>query len=224
MIREKGIPAGRVLTIPTGVDQSVFDPGKVRDHLREELGIPPGAPVFGTVSVFRRLKGLQFLLEASREILRVLPEARLLLAGKGPQEENLRQQAEALGIGKSVLLPGFREDIPRVLNTIDVFVFPSLQEALGTAILEALAMGKAVVASRVGGIPEVVEEGKTGFLVEPGNPAAIAGKVLLLLKNPELRGQMGDRGRRFVEAQYDNRLMVRRLEALYRELVAGGGG
>jgi glycosyltransferase involved in cell wall biosynthesis len=105
---------------------------------------------------------------------------------------------------------------------MDVFVFPSLQEALGTAILEALAMRKAVVASRVGGIPEIIQEGKTGFLVDPEKPAAIAEKVIPLLKNPDLRRRLGDQGRRFVESHYDNRLMVGRLEALYRELMGAG--
>ena len=218
MIREKNISPDRVVTIPTGVDLTVFDPRRVEGNLREELGIPPAAPVFGTVSVFRRLKGHQFLLEAAVEILRAVPDAKLILAGEGPKEGNIRKKIEETGIGPAVILPGFREDVPRVLNTLDVFVFPSLQEALGTAILEALAMGKAVVASRVGGIPEVVEEGKTGFLVEPEQPAAIAEKVILLLRNPELRSELGERGRRFVEEKYDNRLMVRRLEALYREL------
>jgi glycosyltransferase involved in cell wall biosynthesis len=218
MIREKGIPADRVITIPTGVDLTIFDPERVPGNLREELGIPACAPVFGTVSVFRRLKGHQFLLEATGEVLRAIPDARLLLAGEGPQEKNIRERIEELGIKNAVFFAGFRDDIPKVLNTIDVFVFPSLQEALGTAILEALAMRKAVVASRVGGIPEIVEEGKTGFLVDPEKPAAIAEKVILLLKNPDLRRDLGDRGRRFVEARYDNRLMVRRLEALYQEL------
>ena len=219
MIREKGIPPARVVTIPTGVDLAVFDPGRVSGDLREELGIPAHAPVFGTVSVFRRLKGHQYLLEAAGEILRAVPEAKLLLAGEGPQEKNIRNKIEELGIEEAVFLPGLREDIPRVLNTMDVFVFPSLQEALGTAILEALAMRKAVVASRVGGIPEIIEEGNTGFLVDPEKPAAIAERVIPLLKNPELRRKLGDQGRRFVEMHYDNRLMVGRLEALYRELM-----
>ena len=217
MIREKGIPAEKVMTIPTGIDLSVFNAEGDQGDLRQELGIPSQAPVFGTVSVFRRLKGHQVLLEATPEILRAVPGARLLLAGEGPQEKNIRRKIEELGIGKAVLMPGFREDVPRVLNTMDVFVFPSLQEALGTAILEALAMKRAVAASRVGGIPEIIEDGRTGFFIDPQNPTDIAGKVTLLLKNPELRRQMGDQGRRFVETHYDQRLMVRRLEDLYRE-------
>ncbi len=222
MIQEKGIPAKKVLTIPTGVDLTVFDPGRIRENLREELGIPADAPVFGTVSVFRRLKGHQSLLEAAREILGAVPQARLLLAGEGPQEKNIRKKIEELGIGEAVILPGPQNDIPRFLNTLDVFVFPSLQEALGTAVLEALAMKKAVVASRVGGIPEIIEEGRTGLLIDPQKPSAIAEKVIGLLQNPELRRQMGEQGRRMVETHYDNRLMVRRMEELYRELLGTG--
>jgi glycosyltransferase involved in cell wall biosynthesis len=218
MIQEKGIPAEKVMTIPTGIDLSMFDAKGVQGDLRQELGIPSQSPVFGTVSVFRRLKGHRVLLEATPEILRAIPEARLLLAGEGPQERNIRNKIEELGIGRSVLMPGFREDVPRVLNTMDVFVFPSLQEALGTAILEALAMARAVAASRVGGIPEIIEDGKTGFFINPENPADVAEKVIRLLKNPDLRRRVGDQGRRFVEAHYDHRLMVRRLEDLYREL------
>jgi glycosyltransferase involved in cell wall biosynthesis len=221
MIRQKGIPAEKVVTIPTGIDLSVFNAEGVQADLRQELDIPKQTPVFGTVSVFRRLKSHQVLLEATPEILRALPEARLLLAGEGPQEKNIRKKIEDLGVGKSVLMLGFREDIPRVLNTMDVFVFPSLQEALGTAILEALAMKRAVAASRVGGIPEIIEDGRTGFFIDPQNPTDIAEKVILLLKNPELRHQMGDQGRRYVETHYDQRLMVRRLEGLYRELAEG---
>ncbi|NWF55786.1 MAG: glycosyltransferase family 4 protein [Syntrophaceae bacterium] len=218
MIREKGIPAEKVMTIPTGIDLSLFDPERTPGDLRRDFEIPAQAPVFGTVSVFRKLKGHQFLLEATPEIIRAIPEARLLLAGEGPQEKNIREKIEKLRLEKAVILAGCREDVPRVLNTLDVFVFPSLQEALGTAVLEALAMRRAVVASRVGGIPEIIEDGKTGFLVEPENFSGVAEKVIHLLKNPELRRLMGDRGRQFVEARYDQRLMVRRLEDLYREL------
>jgi len=97
-------------------------------------------------------------------------------------------------------------------------VAPSLGLSNSKDILEALAMRRPVVASRVGGIPEIIEDGRTGFFIDPENPTDVAEKVILLLKNPELRRQMGDRGRRFVETHYDNRLMVRRLEDLYREL------
>jgi glycosyltransferase involved in cell wall biosynthesis len=171
------------------------------------------------VAVFRKLKGHRYLLEATKEILHFCPEAKLLLAGAGPQEKNLLRIIEEEGIGPSVILPGFRDDVPQVLNTLDVFVFPSLEEALGTAVLEAMAMKKPVVATRVGGIPEVVQEGKTGYLVEPGNPGAIAGKVIPLLQDKDLCQKMGIQGRHRVEAYYDNRLMVQRIEQLYQRLM-----
>ena len=125
MIHEKVIDENRVMTIRTGVDLSEFNPERVRNDLREELGISPDTPIFGTAAVFRVLKGHRYLLEATKEILRACPEAKLLLAGAGPQEKNLLRIIEEKGIGPSVVMPGFREDVPRVLNTLDVFVFPS---------------------------------------------------------------------------------------------------
>lgn len=219
MIQEKGIHEKRVLTIHTGVDLETFDPERVPENLRKELAIPPDAPVLGTVAVFRRLKGHVYVLRAMKEILRELPEAKLLLVGEGPQEQNLRRMISEEGIGSSVILPGFREDVERALNTLDVFVFPSLQEALGTAILEAMAMEKPVVATRVGGIPEIVGEGKAGFLVAPEDSRGIAQKVLLLFKDPELRRAMGRAGRKVVEERYGSRQMVLRIEELYERLL-----
>lgn len=219
MIQEKGIPGDRVMTIPTGVDLTEFDPEQIRENLREELRIAPDTPVFGTVAIFRRLKGHRYLLEATREIVHSLPAAKLLLVGEGPQEKNLLRMVKEWGLQESVIMPGYREDVQRVLNTLDVFVFPSLQEALGTAILEAMAMKKPVVATRVGGIPEIVEDGRNGYLVDPENFQAIAEKVVHLLRHVGLQKEMGAQGRRFVEAHYDNRLMVKRLVELYQELM-----
>jgi glycosyltransferase involved in cell wall biosynthesis len=220
MIQEKGIPGDRVLTIPTGVDLKEFDPEQIRENLREELRIAPNTPVFGTVAVFRRLKGHRYLLEATREILHSLPAAKLLLVGGGPQEKNLLRMVRELSLQEAVIMPGYREDVQEVLNTLDVFVFPSLQEALGTAILEAMAMKKPVVATRVGGIPEIVEDERNGYLVDPENFQAIAEKVVHLLRHVEIRKEMGAQGRKFVEACYDNRLMVQGLVNLYQELMA----
>lgn len=220
MVSEKGIPEGRVLTIPTGVDLTVFDPERNRENLRAELGIPPDTLVFGSVAVFRRLKGHRYLLEATPGILKRFPGARLLLAGEGPQEKNLQRTIDELKIREAILLPGFRKDVVRVLNTLDVFVFPSLEEALGTAVIEALAMGKPVVASRVGGIPEIIADGENGLLVDPEDPQALAEKVSLLLGNAPLRRALAARGRRTVSERYDNRQMVRGLEDLYRTLLA----
>lgn len=220
MVHEKGIPKDKIITIPTGVDLEKFNPRRVKKDFRNEMAIPANAPVLGTVAVFRRLKGHVYILRAMKEILSFYPDAKLLLVGEGPQEENLRRTMEELGVGKAVILPGYREDVERLLQAMDVFVFPSLQEALGTAIIEAMAMEKPVVASRVGGIPEIVEDGKTGFLVNPEDVQGIAERVLFLFGNPALAESMGKAGRRVVEEHFDTRQMVERIEKLYEWLLA----
>jgi glycosyltransferase involved in cell wall biosynthesis len=222
MIREKGIDPDRVVAIPSGIDLDRFNPETTREDIREELGLAKDTLVFGSASVFRKKKGYHFLLQATPQILSVYPSSRLLLAGGGPQEHNLRRQIEELKIQGAVILPGFRNDMPRVLNTMDVFVFPTLEEAFPNAVMEALAMKRAVVASRVGGVPDIIRDGETGYLMNPGDPSAIAEKVSDLLKNEEVRQKVGIRGRRFVEENCSHRIMVRRIEELYRSLMDKG--
>lgn len=219
MIREKGIDPRKVATIYSGVDLNKFNPEGEHGDLRAELGIPPEAPVLGTAAVLRYAKGHEYLLEAMSGILASFPQTKLIIAGEGPREEILRGIIAGRKLGASVFLLGFQENIPRVLNTLDIFLFPSTEESLGQAPTEAMAMGKPVVASRVGGLPELVQDGETGYLVSPADPKAIAEKVLLLLRDPQLRREMGARGRKFVEARFDSRLMIARLTRLYLGLV-----
>ena len=219
MIQEKGIPERRVLTIPYGSRFDRVRSGKNPGKFAGRAGNPAGGPGFRYGGGLSPAEGTSNPVGGDAGDYPFCPGAKLLLVGDGPQENNLRNLIQEKGIGQSVLMPGFRNDIARVLNTLDVFVFPSLQEALGTAIVEAMAMKKPVVASRVGGIPEVVVEGRTGYLLDPEDPGAIAERVIRLLKNAELRREMGLESRKFVEAHYDNRLMVQRLEELYRELM-----
>jgi glycosyltransferase involved in cell wall biosynthesis len=219
MIREKRIDPERVVAVPSGIDLNRFNPAATPENLRGELGFGEDTPVFGSASVFRRKKGYDFLLAATPQILSAHPRARLLLVGGGPQENNLRRRIQELKIEGAVTLPGFREDMPRVLNTMDIFVFPTLEEAFPNAVMEAMAMKRPVVASRVGGVPDIVRDGETGFLVEPGDPAAIAEKVSMLLRNRVLREKVGEEGRRFVEKNCSHNIMVRRLEGVYRDLM-----
>jgi glycosyltransferase involved in cell wall biosynthesis len=222
MVQEKKIDARKILAIPSGVNLERFNPRKVRENLRKEFGIPAEAPVFGIATIFRKKKGLQDLLKTVPEILRSFPEAKLLLVGEGPQERNYRRLIEEVGIRNAVVMPGFQEDVPRVLNTLDVFVFPTLEEAFPNAVQEAMAMEKPVVATRVGGVPDIVQDGETGFLVGPGDCQAIAERVVRLLRDPELRREMGRKGRRFVEAYCSQSVMVHRLEQLYLSLMEKG--
>jgi len=217
MIR-KGIRPQKVLTISSGVDVDRFNPEKVRETLRDKLGIPSDALVFGTAAIFRRNKGHRFLLEAASTILDRFPTAKLLLAGDGPQKGNLLQIIDEKHLQSSVVMPGFVEDMPRLLNSLDIFVFPSVEEAFPNAILEAMAMNKPVVATRVGGIPDILEDGETGYLVEPENSDAIADRVIKLLSNQQLRLEMGQKGRQ-VALENNQQIMIEKLERLYSGLM-----
>lgn len=219
LVEEKGIPGERVVAVPTGIDLERFDPSSTPDTLRDELGLSRDALVAGTVAILRRKKGHHVLLAAIPEILREVPGAVFVFAGDGPQRQNIEDKIKELGIGSSVKLLGLRTDVPAVLKALDLFVLPTLQEALGTSFLEAAAMRKPTVGTRVGGVPEAVKDGVTGLLVEPDDAKGLASAVVKLLKDPELRRSMGEAGREMVERDFSTERMVERMLELYTGLV-----
>jgi glycosyltransferase involved in cell wall biosynthesis len=222
LVRE-GVPGERIVVVPTGIDVGRFADGRAPGNLREELGLPPDALLVGSVSVLRVKKGHRSLLEAAPSILAAFPRTVFVIAGTGPQEKNLRNAIDVLGLSGSVRMLGHREDVPNVLLSLDLFVLPTVEEALGTAFVEAMAAGRAVVGCRVGGVPEVVEEGKTGLLVPPGDPAALADAIRSLLADGELRRRMGAAGRQVALARYSEEEMCRRMWGMYRSLLAERG-
>jgi len=223
LVNGKGIRAGKVVSIPTGVDLKRFDPSTTQETLKPGLGLKDGALVVGTVAILRRKKGHHILLEAIPGILREVPEAVFVIAGNGPQRDALEKRIGELGVGESVKMLGLRNDIPGVLKGLDLFVLPTLQEALGTSILEASAMGKAVVATRVGGVPEAVRDGVTGLLVPPEDPEGLKAAVVRLLRDNDLRKNMGEAGRRMVVDGYSMDMMAERMFSLYDGLTGGRG-
>jgi len=222
LVRE-GVPGERIVVVPTGIETGRFADGAAPANLREELGLPPDVLLVGAVAVLRNKKGLRFLLEAAPSVLARFPRTVFLIVGTGPQEENLRNAIVSMGLSGSVRMLGHREDVSRILLSLDLFVLPTVQEALGTAFLEAMATGRAVVGCRVGGVPEVVEEGKTGLLVPPEDPAALAEAILTLLADGELRARMGAAGRQSVMARYSVEEMCRRMWEVYRSLLSERG-
>ncbi len=223
LVEEKGIPAYKVISIPTGVDLDRFNPDKVRVLSREELGCPPDGIIIGTVAILRRKKGHHTLLDAAPHILKDFPKAYFIFAGDGPQKENIEKKIRELGIERNVKLLGLRQDIPEILKTIDIFALPTLQEALGTSFLEAMSMKKPVVGTKVGGVPEVVKDGVTGILVLPEAPLQLADAIITLLKDRDLMSKMGDEGRRDVEEKYNVNVMVNSLFDFYNSLIGETG-
>jgi len=213
-----------MVMIPSGIDTNRFDPDSVRadagTKLRAELGIGD-APVVGTAITFRPRKGFRMLFEAMAEVRRSTPDAQLLIAGASEMPAEPAALADALGLTGSIHLLGRRSDMPEVLAAMDVFVLPSESEGMSNAILEAMSMRLPVVATSVGGAPEVISEGVNGFLVEYPDSQALASKVAGLLGSQELRRCTGSAARERVVAHYSAAGMVRQIENLYVNLRNG---
>ena len=198
---------------PEALQSTTFSGG-----VREEFGIPHGVPVVGTVANFKGHKGYEFLLRAAVLVRRAVPEVRFLLVGTGPMEQQRRQDALDLGLDGSVIFAGFRKDALRLVSEFDLFVLASLQEGLSIALVEAMALGKPVVVTSVGGIPEVIEHGKQGLIVPPADSEALAGGILALLADGSRRDEMAVAARQRAVG-FDIRKAVRRIEHVYVELL-----
>ena len=202
--------------IPFGVDIDQFEPAAAAT--RRELGLRDGQKVIGTVCrLVEPKKGLRILLQAMAVLAKRYgqPPCQLLLVGDGPSRHELELLREQLGLSSWVVFAGSRRDIPRVLHAVDAFVLPSLYEGFGIAILEAMAAGKPVIATAVGGIPEFVLSGETGLLVEPGNVEALADAIDRLLSHPQQARTMGAKGRIRAGERYHISTVVRQHEQVY---------
>lgn len=217
-LKSAGVPDERITTIPTGIDLSRFQGGGC-GGLKQELGIAVDAPLVGTVAILRRKKGHAELLEAVPEVLRNFPDCHFVFAGDGPQTENLTQRIAELGLQHCVHLLGLRRDVVNVLLSLDLFVLPTHQEALGTAFIEAAAAGVPAIGSDVDGVPEAIANGETGLLVTVNDSLAIASAIVELLADPSRRQAMGVAARARVAAKYSREGMGRDMAALYRRLV-----
>ncbi len=211
-----GEPAS-VVTIPNGIPAPDPVPAGRRAALRAEFGVPDGCLLAATIALFRAGKGHDDLLAAAA-LLGDAP-VRFVLAGSGPEEARLRARVQAEGLAGRVVFAGFREDVAGLLAAADLVVHPSHADALPTALIHALATGVPAVATRVGGIPEIVGD-DAGVLVPPGDPAALAAAVGSLAARPDLRRQMGEAARARFAANFEGTIWARRLKALYDEVRA----
>lgn len=204
----------------SGVDFAPFDAAPAqREAMRGALGYAPDEILIGGVGRLEPVKGFSYFVVAAGAIARELPQARFLLVGAGSQEQALRDAAAPLGSKFRFL--GLRDDVPPIMAALDVLVVPSLNEGMGRVLLEAGAAQVPVVASRVGGIPDLLCDNETGLLVPPRDAAAIADAVLRLARDPERSEAMGRAARENAVPHYSLETMVRRIEALYEELLDG---
>ncbi|HEY7526701.1 MAG TPA: glycosyltransferase [Candidatus Limnocylindria bacterium] len=224
-IRAEGRGEAAYAVVPNGVDLSRFAGPAPRCALRRESGIPGSAVLVGVVARLEPEKGHQHLVAAWPDVVAAAPDAWLAIVGEGSQCAALRAQAAALPAPARdrIIFTGRREDVAALTADLDMAVLPSLREAQGISILEAMAQRIPVVASAVGGIPEVVVDGVSGLLVPPGDPASLAAALARLATSPALRASMGDAGHRIVAERFSMEAHVRRIEAIYDEELARAG-
>lgn len=213
---------------PVRVLHNGIDPGGFRDvdpaAVQRELGRREGEFLVGTAVVLSEQKGIRYLLEAARLVRANDPTVRFLVAGDGPLRVELEAQAAALGLGDGVRFLGYRRDVPGLIAALDAYALPSLWEGLPLALLEALASGKPILATAVGGNPEVVEDGVNGLLLPPRDPEAIARAVLRLRGDPALRARMRQANLDRFARQFSAEAMAAAHLALYRECQARRAG
>ena len=206
-----------VSLIYNGVDLDRYDNQEACCTLHEEYGMEPGSQIVGVVARLEPEKGHPTLLEAWPAVLRAVPDAYLLIVGEGSRRDALEAQSRELRIAHRVVFTGRRDDVPAVTAALDVAVLPSYREAQGMVILEALALSRPVVASNVGGIPEMIEDGVNGLLVPPHDAEALAAAIVRLLTNHPLADTLGRAGHDMVHDRFCIELMVSAIESIYDE-------
>ena len=209
--------------IHSGIDLHRFiEKAKQRTRKREELGIPPHALVIGYVGWLIPIKGVTYLISAMAKVAEKYPESLLVLVGKGDdkgeEEFKLKEQVEKTGLEDKVRFLGWRSDVDEVMGCFDIFVLPSLNEGMGRVLVEAMAAGLPIVASRVGGIPDLVKDGKNGLLVPPADAPALSKAISGLLADKKNRNRMGKAGKKMC-LDYSAEAMVEQIDDLYRELL-----
>ncbi|HEY4658664.1 MAG TPA: glycosyltransferase family 4 protein [Gemmatimonadaceae bacterium] len=217
MLVADGVTEARAVTVHEGIDV-----GRVQSaapaRLHEDLWLPHQAPVVGNVAALVPHKGQRHLIEAAALVVRQIPDARFVIAGEGELRASLERQIREHHLEKHVLLAGFRPDVLSLHKAFDIFVMSSVTEGLGTSVLDAMAAAKPVVGTTAGGIPEMVVDGETGFLVAPRDREAMASAIVRLLKDEPLRRRMGEAGLARVRARFSAERMVQDTVRVYQRV------
>jgi glycosyltransferase involved in cell wall biosynthesis len=219
-VHEEGRVGAPISLIYNGVDLQRYNHQQPCCTLHEDYDIPEDAPIVGVVARLEAEKGHRTLIDAWPEVLATVPNAWLLVIGEGSERDALEAEAASLGVNERVVFTGRREDVPAVTAALDVAVLPSYREAQGLSVLEAMALSRPVVASNVGGIPEMIEDGVTGLLVPPNDCDALAAALIKLLTDHPYADMIARRGHDLVHERFCIELMVNSIESIYDEEAA----
>ena len=217
MLIGDGVPEVRAVTVHEGIDLEHVQSAPPAD-LHADLWLPHHAPLVGNVAALVPHKGQRHLIESAMLVLPKVPDARFVIAGEGELRPALERQIREHHLEKHVLLAGFRPDVLSLHKAFDIFVMSSLTEGLGTSLLDAMACGKPIVATAAGGIPEVVVDGETGFLVAPRDHEGMARAIVALLKDEDLRRRMGEAGRTRARVHFSAERMVQDTLRVYQRV------
>jgi glycosyltransferase involved in cell wall biosynthesis len=220
-LRDGKIPDDKIITLYNGIDLSAYKEPKAESRLekRKELGLAPDSVVAVTVAVLREPKGIQFMLQAMAQLRETNPNLQYLVVGDGEHGPVLKEMARHLGLENRVVFAGQRKDIPEILPVCDFFVLPTLTEALPTVLMEAMAAQKAIIASNVGGIPEMIQDGLNGRLLPPGDVRALAAACAQLADDSALRNAWGTAGQAICREKFNIEQQIASLENLYNSLI-----
>lgn len=215
------LPEHKTITIYNGIQLSRFQSHNRTglDETKGILGLKPNSFVITTVAVLREPKGIQFMIKALPEIIRHEPNLTYLVVGDGIYDSELKNLVNELGLQERVIFTGYRTDIPDILAVSDLFVLPSLGDALPTVLIEALAAEKPIIATRVGGIPEIINDGINGLLVTPADPESLTKACLKYLRDVEFSRNIKAKGAEIAKERFDIRIQAKKLETIYNDLI-----
>jgi len=222
-ILKHNISPAKVLVIQNGIDLGRFNSGRKTDTLRRELGIDPKCNIVGTVGRLSEEKGHTHLLHGAQKVLQAYPDVVFLIVGDGPLREDLQDKALQLAQEGSVnpfLFTGVRNDMEEIYSLMDIFVLPSLTEGLPMVLLEAMAAQKPVVATRVGAVPRVIENGHSGLLIPPGDVESLAGAIIDLLNDPQKAQYMAQNGYERVRDHFSAKRMAEQYIKVYEDVLS----
>jgi glycosyltransferase involved in cell wall biosynthesis len=219
MIERRKIDPRKLETFFFGIPLEDFTPSgdSVVNRKRRDLGLRPEQPVVCCVGRIDTQKGQRYLISAAEKVTEELPDVAFLIVGDGPELEQRQQQKERLGLEDTVMFAGHRDDVPDLLAMSDVMALPSLREGGPITLFEAMCVGKPVVGTPVGLMPDVIVDGRTGYLVPPKEVDPLASRLIDLLQDPDRADQMGNAAREAVK-EYDMSRAVERLSEIYREV------
>lgn len=218
MLIDDGLPADRLTVVYEGIDLERIAAAPEID-IHKEFWLPHGAPIVGNVAALVPHKGQRHLIDAAALVLQKVPDARFLIVGAGELEASLRHQVKRLNLEKHIIFTGFRPDVLSLHKAFDFYVMSSVTEGLGTSALDAMACGRAVIATRAGGLSEVVDDGETGLLVPVRDPPALAVAIVRLLQDRDFREACGRRGSERGRRRFNADRMVEDVAAVYSRVV-----